>query len=104
MNSGSTAKSPDEVVSAKQQSVPIGESIYREAELLRNEVTQLRAALRDEANGRRRHKRIPGNGATALLATPGHMPASVSIHDLASGGVAMNCDWKLPKGADTKCR
>jgi len=85
------AKTPDEAAAR---------SIDMEAEHLRNEVNRLRAALRDETHGRRRHKRIPGNGATALLTTPGHMPASVSIHDLARGGVAVNCDWELPKGAD----
>jgi diguanylate cyclase (GGDEF)-like protein/hemerythrin-like metal-binding protein len=96
----SIAKGAPEAESANQHGLPVGGNIRGEAEQLRNEVTRLRAALRDETNGRRRHRRFPGNGATAVLATPGHLPTSVVIHDLAQGGAAVNCDWKLQSGTD----
>jgi len=79
---------------------PMSGNFDHDAEHLRNEVTRLRAVLREETSGRRRHKRYPGNGATALLAAHGHLPISVSIHDVARGGVAVNCEWRLPCGAD----
>ena len=74
----SIAKGAPEAESANQHGLPVGGNIRGEAEQLRNEVTRLRAALRDETNGRRRHRRFPGNGATAVLATPGHLVIAAS--------------------------
>ena len=88
----------DDASAVSQQVLEAAGSIGEEAKRLRGEVDQFLAAVRDDTGDRRHCDRVRGNGATAVLAAPGHAATSVVIKDIARGGAALTCDWKLPSG------
>ncbi|CAH2602816.1 HAMP domain-containing protein [Rhodovastum atsumiense] len=90
----------DQAGSSSRQVLAAAGSIGEEAGRLRTEVDQFLAAVRDESGDRRRYERIPGNGAMARVTAAGHAAAPFTIQDISRGGVAVNCTWTLPPGAE----
>jgi methyl-accepting chemotaxis protein len=88
----------NEASTVSQRVMEAAGSIGEEAKRLRDEVDQFLAAVRDDTGDRRHCDRVQGNGTTAVLAARGHAATSVVIKDVARGGVALTCDWKLPSG------
>ncbi|KAA5612708.1 methyl-accepting chemotaxis protein [Rhodovastum atsumiense] len=68
--------------------------------LLRAEIDNFLAALREDGSNRRRYERIPGNGTMAMLAAAGRGRVTVPVQDISRGGLAVLCDWTLPAGAE----
>lgn len=73
-------------------------SIRHEAENLRGEVDHFLAAIRTDANDRRRYERVPGNGAQVIFRAAGR-DGRVALGDLSRGGALLRCDWSLGAGA-----
>jgi methyl-accepting chemotaxis protein len=74
--------------------------IGREAKALRTEIDQFLVAVRDDSGDRRRHERVPGDGATVTVRVAEQADRSGVLHDISLGGAAVVGDWRLPGGQE----
>jgi methyl-accepting chemotaxis protein len=74
--------------------------IGREATAMRTEIDQFLVAVRDDTGERRRHERVPGNGATVTVRVADQADRSAPLRDISRGGAAVTGGWRLPAGQE----
>ena len=79
------------------------DAVGRDADIMRNEVTEfLKAMASTSEEDRRRYERVAGNGAQAVLRVPGGAAQRVTIKDISRGGVSLRCDWSADAGTEVQ--
>ncbi len=77
--------------------------VGRDAETMRDEVTQfLRAMASDDDADRRRYERIPGGGTFAVLRARGRPEHQAMIVDVSRGGLSVRSDWRDEAGMEVQ--
>jgi ABC-type transporter Mla subunit MlaD len=74
--------------------------IGREANAMHTEIDQFLVAVRDDSGERRRHERVPGNGATVTVRLPGLAGTTAALQDISAGGAAVSGEWLLSAGQE----
>jgi methyl-accepting chemotaxis protein len=75
-------------------------TIGREATSMRAEIDQFLVAVRDDSGDRRRHERVPGNGAAVTVRIPGQADRKAPLRDISRGGAAVAGAWRLSAGQE----
>ena len=79
------------------------DAVSRDADTMRDEVTQfLQAMAGTSETDRRGYERIAGNGAEALLCLPGKAAQRVAISDISRGGLSLRCELTEAAGAEVQ--
>lgn len=79
------------------------DAVGRDADTMRDEVTQFLTAMAGTSEADRRgDERIAGNGAEAVLRVPGRAAQRADINDISRGGVSLRCDWSAAAGTEVQ--
>ena len=77
------------------------DTVARDADTMRAEVTQfLKAMASDNDAERRGYERVSGNGTLAVLRPRNGSEMRVVIVDISRGGVSVRCDWRSDAGSE----
>jgi methyl-accepting chemotaxis protein len=77
-------------------------TIGREASTMRTEIDQFLVAVRDDTGDRRRHDRVPGNGATVLVRVAAQAEMPAPLIDISIDGAAVCGVWQLASGQEVE--
>jgi methyl-accepting chemotaxis protein len=79
------------------------DAVGRDADTMRDEVTQfLRAMAGTSERDRRGYERTGGNGAEATLRMAGKAAQRVAINDISRGGLSLRCDLTAAAGTEVQ--
>jgi methyl-accepting chemotaxis protein len=77
-------------------------AIGREAGALRREIDDFLIAVRDDTGERRRHERVPGDGATVTVRVADRPEIAAPLRDISLSGASIVGEWHLPAGQEVE--